>query len=171
VTRIFLVLLLILPGCRVYYGPPEYDYHCAAHAPIEEIRVSEDFADYEQHAIVRAVAAWEREGFRVPLRVVPPDEANMRPMPADFARICYAGRGCQRAGMISWGGGDPEITIYRIDFDIYKTAVHELGHALAGNGCHPEDGSATAEWEGSGRITARDVKFIRESRAAFKDLP
>lgn len=162
IARSLATIALALASCTVYTGPPEYAPQCAEFEPVDEFRLSREFTASEVQDFERAAQQWRRFGFDVDVQARS-TRPNVFVDRGESRRVCTPA-GCQVAGQVQWIDGQPIITIYPVSLDIEATAAHEMGHALAGNGCHPNSGDAMAYPSRSDRITHDDAAFVHRSQ-------
>lgn len=172
--KLFLVLIIcyLLVACKVYIGPPEYSLQCVHNEPIAELRLSDNLTDHEIVAYQKAANAWKSATMvNTPIRVTNDSQANVKPGKGTIRSTCWEGLGtskqCIQAANVSWASGEAIITHKSVMLDPYPVALHEVGHAIAGNPCHASDPNAQLMCEGcvSSKIKEADAAYVLKSRA------
>ena len=173
-----IALALLLCSCGpLYIGPPEYAPECVHWDPIQELRLSPELSPDEQAAYRKAAQSWASALHSEPLSVrVDGLDPNVVRMPGSSVTACWAdgtegeGYHCERAANIEWVKSDDGtraavISHASSDLDPYPVALHELGHAIAGNPCHALAGMMS-EGAVSPRIGEAALRFVGTSLAS-----
>lgn len=135
----------------------------------EEIRISSEFSEAQQGAIVEAAEDWFTKvpGSRVPVVIVDDQSSNVSPnLIRDMQDYCDAGAG---AATRLTPTRQPHISPcpgFEFHGDEFKRAItHELGHALTGTDDHLHENGHIMSLEigdTSQSVTVKDAQFLAE---------